>query len=203
MDGRFDDDKSYVFGFGMPTPVTIANAVTNAIMAIRIAPSVDSGVVSVLGSKELINHMQLTLRQMDIATAGLFLVTLILNPSSVSTATTWANVGGSSLCQYATFTAGTTVAGGETIFRFFTNPNSSPYAANLPAQVTQQDLGLVRDLGNSILGGGTDNNLNSTAGTPFKNIYPDGPDVLVVTVQNIDGNSRAIQARLSWSEAQA
>jgi hypothetical protein len=203
MDGRFDDDKSYVFGFGMPTAVTIANAVTNAIMAIRIAPSVDSGVVSVLGSKELVNHMQLTLRQMDIATAGLFLVTLILNPSSVSTATTWSNVGGSSLCQYATFAAGTTVVGGETIFRFFTNPNSAPYAANLPAQVTQQDLGLVRDLGNSILGGGTDNNLNSTAGTPFKNIYPDGPDVLVVTVQNIDGNSRAIQARLSWSEAQA
>ena len=203
MDGRFDDDKSYVFGFGMPTAVTIANAVTNAIMAIRVAPSVDSGVVSVLGSKELVNHMQLTLRQMDIATAGLFLVTLILNPSAVSTATTWSNVGGSSLCQYATFTAGTTVSGGEQIFRFFTNPNSAPYAANLPAQVTQQDLSLVRDMGNSVLGGGTDNNLNSTAGTPYKNIYPDGPDVLVVTVQNIDGNSRAIQARLSWSEAQA
>jgi len=203
MDGRFDDDKSYVFGYGMPAAISIANGATNALMAIRLGPSVDSGIISTLGNKEIINRMQLTLRQMDIATPGLFLITLILNPSYISTAGTWINVGGSSLAQYAVLSAGVTIVGGEQIFRFFTTPNGNAYAAGQPPVITSQGLELVRDLGNSILGGGTDNVLNSTASTPFKNIYPDGPDVLVVTAQNIDGNARNIQARLSWSEAQA
>jgi len=203
MDGRFDDDKSYVFGYGMPAAISVANAATNALMAIRLGPAVDSGIISTLGNKEIINRMQLTLRQMDIATPGLFLITLILNPSHISSAGTWVNVGGSSLAQYAVLSAGVTIFGGEQIFRFFTTPNSNAFAAGQPPVITSQGLDLVRDLGNSILGGGTDNVLNATASTPFKNIYPDGPDVLVVTAQNIDGNARNIQARLSWSEAQA
>lgn len=203
MDGRFDDDKSYVFGYGMPAAISIANGATNALMAIRLGPSVDSGVISTLGNKEIVNRMQLTMRQMDIATPGLFLITLILNPSHISSAGTWVNVGGSSLAQYATLPAGVTIVGGEQIFRFFTTPNNNNFAAGQPPIITSQSLELVRDLGNSILGGGTDNVLNGTASTPFKNIYPDGPDVLVVTAQNIDGNARNIQARLSWSEAQA
>jgi len=203
MDGRFDDDKSYVFGYGMPSAISIANGATNALMAIRLGPSVDSGVISTLGNKEIVNRMQLTMRQMDIATPGLFLITLILNPSHISSAGTWVNVGGSSLAQYAVLPAGVTIVGGEQIFRFFTTPNSNNFAAGQSPVITSQSLELVRDLGNSILGGGTDNVLNGTASTPFKNIYPDGPDVLVITAQNIDGNARNIQARLSWSEAQA
>jgi hypothetical protein len=62
--------------------------------------------------------------------------------------------------------------------------------------VTQQDLSAVRDLGNSILGGGQTNNAG-------QQIYPDGPDVLTIVCQNIDTGSKNIQSRISWQEAQA
>lgn len=66
--------------------------------------------------------------------------------------------------------------------------------------VTQQDLSLVRDLGTSILGGGTTN----TAPTTSANLYPDGPDVVTVRVTNVSSvTTNSIQARLSWTEAQA
>jgi hypothetical protein len=207
MDGRFDEDKSFIFSNGMTTNVSIANNLAasgatpagNALMAIRLAPSVDNGVTSILGNKEIINRMQLTLRQIDLAANGLFLISFVLNPQYISTATAWTNIGGSSLVQFINFTAGVTVTGGETVYAFYTNPSGG---ANVT--VTQQDLTILRDLGNSVLGGGTDNNFNGTTTTPFKNIYPDGPDVLVVYARNIDAATpKTVQARISWSEAQA
>jgi hypothetical protein len=59
-----------------------------------------------------------------------------------------------------------------------------------------QDLSKLRDLGNSILGGGFTN-------IPSVNVYPDGPDVLTIVAQNIGTASANIQSRLSWTEAQA
>jgi hypothetical protein len=54
----------------------------------------------------------------------------------------------------------------------------------------------VRDLGNSILGGGTS--------SPTANIYPDGPDVLTIAVTNLAASGdQAVFGRLSWTEAQA
>jgi hypothetical protein len=207
MDGRFDEDKSFIFSNGMITTVSIANNLAasgatpagNALMAIRLAPSVDNGVTGILGNKEIINRMQLTLRQIDLAANGLFLISFILNPQFISSQTAWTNVGGSSLVQFINFSAGITVTGGETIYAFYTNPSGG---ANVT--VTQQDLTILRDLGNSVLGGGTDANFNGTSSTPFKNIYPDGPDVLVVYARNIDAATpKTVQARISWSEAQA
>ena len=60
---------------------------------------------------------------------------------------------------------------------------------------SQVDLSQVRDLGNSILGGGM----------PYGNtmVYPDGPDVLTIVVSNVGTTAQTVQARLSWSEAQA
>jgi hypothetical protein len=62
------------------------------------------------------------------------------------------------------------------------------------------DLSGVRDLGNSILGGG---GLNSNT-----NIYPDGPDTLTIVVTNLSTLPAAVGVatvfgRLSWTEAQA
>lgn len=192
MDGRYDDDKSYVFQAGMNTALTnIAASGTAALMSIRLAPTVDSGLTGVIGARELINRMQLTLRQMDVVATGsaaIFRVELILN-GRVS-AGTFSGAGGSSLAQIAIHSAGTTVTGGESIFSFFI------YTPN----VTQQDLALVRDLGNSILGGGTTNTVPTTA----SNLYPDGPDVVTVKVTNVSAQAtNSIQARLSWTEAQA
>ncbi|NBR25468.1 MAG: hypothetical protein EBU08_17175, partial [Micrococcales bacterium] len=155
MDGRYDDDKSYIFQAGMNTALTnIAASGTAALLSVRLAPSVDSGLTGVLGARDLINRMQLTLRQMDVVATGsaaIFRVELILN-GKVS-AGSFTAAGGSSLAQICLHGAGTTVTGGESIFSFFI------YTPN----VTQQDLSLVRDLGNNILGGGTTNTVPTTA----------------------------------------
>jgi len=61
-------------------------------------------------------------------------------------------------------------------------------------------LSLVRDLGNAILGGGA----TSAADNSNSNIYPDGPDVLTIVVQNLSATTPAsVVGRLSWTEAQA
>lgn len=192
MDGRYDDDKSYVFQAGMNTALTNIGASSSvALLSIRVAPSVDSGLTGVIGSRDLINRMQLTLRQMDLAATGtgaIFRVELILNGRVNSG--TYTAAGGSSLAQVCIHSSGTTISGGESIFSFFMYTPS----------VTQQDLSLVRDLGNSILGGGTTN----TAPTTVANLYPDGPDVVTVRVTNVSAvATNSIQARLSWTEAQA
>jgi hypothetical protein len=57
------------------------------------------------------------------------------------------------------------------------------------------DLSQVRDLGNSILGGG-----GTTSNTQ---IYPDGPDTLTIVVTNLTAQSCNVFGRLSWTEAQA
>jgi len=192
MDGRYDDDKSYIFQAGMSTAFTnIAASGTAALMSVRLAPSVDSGLSGVIGARDLINRMQLTLRQMDVVATGaaaIFRVELVLN-GKVS-AGTFSSAGGSSLAQVCYHAAGTTVTGGESIFSFF---------VYTPA-VTQQELTLVRDLGNSIMGGGVTSNVPTTS----TDLYPDGPDVLTVKVTNVSSQAtNSIQARLSWTEAQA
>jgi hypothetical protein len=79
----------------------------------------------------------------------------------------------------------TTVSGGEVTGGFFVGGTGG----------VQIDLGDVRDLGNSILGGGT---TITTTG-----IYPDGPDTLHIVATNIGSASATVFARLSWTEAQA
>lgn len=198
MDGRYDDDKSFIFQAGQNT--ALANLGANAsaaLLSIRLAPSVDSGITGVLGARDLINRMQLTLRQMDIVatgTAAIFRVELVLNGRiGGSGAGAFASAGGSSLAQvarHAVATPFTTVTGGETILSFFIYTPS----------VVQQDLNLVRDLGNSILGGG----LNNTVPTTTTNLFPDGPDVVTIRVTNVSAvTTNTIASRLSWTEAQA
>lgn len=63
----------------------------------------------------------------------------------------------------------------------------------------QIDLSQVRDLANSIIGGG----LNNTVPTSRANMYPDGPDVLYVVATNTTGGAVTLLARLNWKEAQA
>jgi hypothetical protein len=189
MDGKFDNDKSYVFIAGMVAPITVPQGARQPLMSIRLGPSVDNGRPGVLGSKELINHMQLVMAQMDLTATGIFLITLVLN--GFPSGGTFANVGGSSLSQVCYHNSTHTLTGGEPIFAFFAQSNGTGIAT-----VTQQDLSYVRDLGNSILGGGQTN----SAG---QQVYPDGPDVITVVAQNIDTANRNIQARLSWTEAQA
>jgi hypothetical protein len=198
MDGRYDDDKSFIFQAGQTTALANLGAgASAALLSIRLAPSVDSGLTGILGARDLINRMQLTLRQMDVVATGaaaIFRVELVLNGRiGGSGAGVFATAGGSSLAQiatHATATPFTTVTGGEVILSFFIYTPS----------VVQQDLNLVRDLGNSILGGG----LNNTVPTSTINLYPDGPDVVTIRVTNVSAvATNTIASRISWTEAQA
>lgn len=196
MDGRFDDDKSLVFIYGQRSGTSIAAGATRALFSIRVAPSVDNGISAAFGARELINRMQLTLRALDVSAIPAsgnanLLVEAFLN-GVPSTATTWTNAVGnatnranSSLAQIADYSAGsTTVTGGEVTAGFFVGSGANSI-----------DLSQVRDLGNSILGGG-----GTTSAT---NIYPDGPDTLTIVVTNLTAQSCSVFGRLSWTEAQA
>ena len=189
MDGNYDDDKSLVFTYGSASAVTVASNATNALLAIRVSPSADNGNSAAFGERELINRMQLVLRALDVTTttaSANLLITAVLN-GVPSAARTWAKpyTVTSSLAQVADYGGTTTtVSGGEVTGGFFVGTGANSI-----------DLAAVRDLGNSILGGG---GTTTTAG-----IYPDGPDVIHVLVRNLGAASVTVFARLSWTEAQA
>ena len=191
MDGRFDNDKSYVFSAGYNTSLTNLPAnIRVPIISIRVAPSVDNGQTGQLGYREIINRMQLTLNSMDAYTTGTsFRVELVLNGQVTTTVNTWTSVGGSSLAQVSYHSTTTRITAGESVFGFFTNVGAA----------TTEDLSVVRDIGNSILGGGN----TSTVSTTALNIFPDGPDVLTVCATAIGPGSNSINSRISWTEAQA
>lgn len=191
MDGRYDDDKSFVFTQGMTSTLAIAAGATNALLSFRIAPSVSNGLSgTTLGSREIVNRMQMVLRQLDFTSTGQFLVTLVLNGFVGNGSVGWQSVGGSSLAQYVPHQGTTTLTGGETIYGFYLNT-----AGGSNFTTTQQELALVRDMGSSILGGG-----ESRSNTAF---YPDGPDIITIMVRNIGASTASCACRLSWTEAQA
>ena len=189
------------------TTTLVYNGVSS-LMSLRISPSVDSGIPSTLGLKELVNRMQLTLASMDVLVNGNFLIQLYLNgipvqPTNSFTSYnlttpllgTYARIatGTSSLAQIADHFGPVYVSGGEVMFSY--------YAVNTAGSgnfsVVSGDLTKIRDLGNSIQGGAA-NNTPGVGGT-----YPDGPDVLTVVATNIGTANAVIQGRLSWTEAQA
>jgi len=202
MDGRYDDDRAYVYTVGTRTGREINSGQTKALLAIRTSPSVDNGIPGSFGARELVNRMQLVLNSCEISTNGALFVELILNPN-ISDTIAWENVGGTSLAQYAELTnivdgsgrINGELIGGEVIFGFYADTGVAAY-----------DLGQVKELSNSILGGGFDNFESTTAPDPT-GTFPDGPEVLAIQITNIAGgrgsNRRAADVRISWTEAQA
>lgn len=190
MDGRYDDDKSFVFNYGQNSQQTFASAgVRYPVFSVRLAPSVDQGLTGIFGAREVTNRMQLTLRQIGVfTTTASVRVELILNGRITGTPGTWTPVGGSSLAQFATHGTTSAITGGESIFNFFA-PSGG---------LSSQSLELVRDLGNSILGGG----LSFTNTTTDQQKYPDGPDQVTICVTPLAVNA-AVAARVNWTEAQA
>jgi hypothetical protein len=190
MDGRYDDDKSFLFNYGMNSQSIFTTAGTRyPVFSIRLAPSVDNGLTGLLGGREIVNRMQLAPASSGALTStSTVRCELILNGRITGSSGSWTPVGGSSLAQYANHGTGATIAGGESIFTFFAPAGG----------LSTQDLTKVRDIGNSILGGGTTNTVSSTPA----NIYPDGPDVLTLCVTPLTANAW-VAARLSWTEAQA
>ena len=197
MDGGFDDDKSLIFNYGMTTPLSTGSAGTAIVLAaIRIAPSVDNNTIGLLGGRAIVNRMQLQLDSLGLYTTGSgYLINLVLNgyasgAFSGGFVAPVQQAGGitSSLAQVALNTNAVTVTGGESVFASYTNTTGA----------STLDLSGVRDLGNSILGGGTTN----TIPTSQAGFYPDGPDILYVVAVPLASGS-TIVARLGWKEAQA
>jgi hypothetical protein len=199
MDGRFDDDKSLVFTYGQRQAVTVPVNDSRALFSIRLGPSVDNGQITEFGGREIVNRMQLVLRSLGIlarsnvsasVVPSRILIRAILN-GTPATSRTWTdatgNVGGqanSSLAQIADYSGvDIPIFGGEVVAGFFVEATNT------------LELNQLRDLGNSILGGGS-SAVNAE-------IYPDGPDVLTIVASNVGTEAATLVGRISWTEAQA
>jgi hypothetical protein len=174
----------------IPSATTITLGETTAIdltrplplISIRLAPSVDSSLTGSVGEREIINRMQLQLKQAGVTANQDILVFLILNalPSSLH----FDKVQQPSLSELIEHNAGETLLYGTTIYSLKASSGS-----------TEIDLGELLEMGNSILGGDS--------------IFPAGPDLLTVAVQpqntaTISGASPFfVSGKISWSESQA
>ncbi len=185
MDGEFTEDKSFLFTALNDSYISVASSATVPLVSLRLAPSVDYGIARGFGIRNLINRSQLTLQTVGITAQRTFLITCKLNSEATAfeDEDNWEPAGNGSIGQYFDHSAiASTLLGGDTIFEFFTDDGQTRFAT------TEKELNVVRELGNSILGG--------------NNIFPDGPDILTVFCTNISASSGQIRGRVSWSEAQ-
>jgi hypothetical protein len=187
MDGRFDEDKSYLFTGLTRTGITVNIGQTLPIVSIRLAPSVDNGIGRAFGVRNLINRSAVILQEIGVITDGIFEITVKINTetSLFNNNNNWLPVGNGSISQYLDHSViGTTPlpTAGDTVLTFFTEQGDARLAT------TERNINAIRELGNSILGG--------------NNIYPDGPDILTISARNLDSRARRVFARISWTESQ-
>jgi hypothetical protein len=152
------------------------------LISLRLSPSVSSGLTGKLGDRDIINRMQLRLREVGISTNELVDVKLLLN--SRLNNLNFQGVDSPSLVQIVEHTSADTVSGGVQVYNFRASGGAD--GAELSTVVNVDEL---FELSNSILGG------DST--------YPDGPDIITVAVSRLTGNDTITGAKLSWTEAQA
>lgn len=152
------------------------------LVSVRLAPSVDSSLTGAVGEREIINRMQLTLKQAGVTANQDMSVFLILN--SLPSRMAFEKVQQPSLSELIEHTSADTLLDGTTILATKASTGSA-----------EIDLAPLLEMGNSILGG--------------DGIYPAGPDLLTIAVQpaTTQGVSAAapftVSAKISWSESQA
>jgi hypothetical protein len=152
------------------------------LLSLRLSPSVSSGLTGKLGDRDVINRMQLAVKELAVSTTNLVDVKVLINPRLNNLNFAGAPV--PSLTQYIQHTLNDTVSGGTQIYNF--------RAAGGASQVedsTTVNLADLYDIGNSILGG--------------DGVFPDGPDILTIAVARLTGNNTLTSAKLTWTEAQA
>jgi len=187
MDGRFDTDKSYLFTGLNRTAISIGSGQELPIVSIRLAPSVDNGIGRPFGVRNLINRSAVILQQIGVITTGIFEISVRINSETTLflNEDNWETVGNGSITQYLDHSVVGTFPlpdAGDQVFSFFSEQGDSRFS------VTERNIGQIRELGNSILGG--------------NNIYPDGPDILTINARNLTGRTEAMFARISWTESQ-
>ena len=166
---------------------------TIPLITIRLAPSVDSGLPGQLGQREIINRMQLILNEIGMIITHDSEVSLLLN-ADLSTAN-YVNVTSPSLSELIKHESGDTALGGTQIFQYRASGGAVDGGGVRSSNTSNQSLGAIIDLGNSILGGD---------GT-----FPNGPDTLTVAVNVVDTSGISatspfqVSSRITWSESQA
>ena len=152
------------------------------LVSVRLAPSVDSSLTGAVGEREIINRMQLGLKQAGVTANQDMSVFLILN--SLPSRMDFEKVQQPSLSELIEHVSGDTLLDGTTIL-----------ATKASAGSQEIDLTQLLEMGNSVLGG--------------DGIYPAGPDLLTIAVQpaTTQGVTAAtpftVSAKISWSESQA
>lgn len=175
------------------------------LISVRLAPSVDNGLTGNLGAREIINRMQLKLKEVGLILTHDCEVSLILNGDSSNVG--FENVNKPALSQLIRHNSGDALVGGTKIFQFRAAGGSTEQTTNFAngqaistsnkrlSNTTNFQLDELIDMGNSILGGDT--------------TFPNGPDILTVAVSVIDtqgisaGSPFSAGARLTWTESQA
>jgi hypothetical protein len=152
------------------------------LISIRLSPSVSSGLTGKLGDRDVINRMQLRLKEIGVSTTQLVDCKVLLNSRLNNLG--FVGVDSPSLTQLVEHTAADTVSGGVQVYNFRASGGQGGVE-----ETTVVDVSTLFELSNSILGGDS--------------IYPDGPDILTIAVSRLTGNATLASAKLSWSEAQA
>ena len=164
------------------------------LISIRLAPSVDNNLTGSLGQREIVNRMQLQLKQMGITLSHDCNVELILN-GGISNRS-FVTVNPPSLSQLVVHETGDKIIGGTNIFSLRASGGQENAAGTKRLSSTSDfDISQIIDLGNSILGGD---------GT-----FPNGPDILTIALipidtSEIDRNTPLrVSGRITWTESQA
>jgi hypothetical protein len=152
------------------------------LLSIRLSPSVSEGLTGKLGDRDVVNRMQLRLKEIGISSTQLVDVKVLLNPRLNNL--NFIGVDTPSLTQIVEHTAADTVSGGVQVYNFKGEGGTGGLETT-----TSVDVSTLFELSNSILGGDS--------------IYPDGPDILTIAVSRLTGTDTLTSAKLSWSEAQA
>ena len=163
------------------------------LISIRLAPSADNNLIGDLGEKDIINRMQLKMKELGISVSHDANIDVILNGSLSNLS--YFNVGSPSLSQYISHVAGDIINEGTTIYSFRASGGATDITGKRLVASNAFDLSELTDLGNSILGG--------------DGVFPNGPDIVTITATVINtseidsASSFQVSSRLSWAESQA
>jgi hypothetical protein len=163
------------------------------LVSIRLAPSADSGRPGAIGSREIINRMQLRLKSVGILNSHDTEIKLLLNAYPFTKA--WQRVTPPSLSQLIYHNKNDAITGGTQIYSWRVPGGTPDSAGRRNSQTTTTTLDELIDLGNCIMGG--------------DDIFPNGPDLLTVCATIIDTSNIAvatpvtIAGRVTWTESQA
>jgi hypothetical protein len=190
MDGNFNEDKSYLFTASMSAFALPQNMnVEIPLLSVRLAPAADYGIGSTLGLRNLINRSSIILNDIQVVSRQAVNISVKMNCESPlwGQQQRWAATGNGSIAQYMDHSLPSQsgpLSGGVVVGGFFAGEQDVNRN-----QVTEYPIDIIRNLGNSILGGDT--------------VFPNGPDILTVFARPFSTSAaNRTLCKISWLESQ-